>query len=85
VGFLFKDLGHFWSSISLKSAGSLNKVEILNILQDTKNVETGRSEMSEKRNLIKWLLDLPTDQWEVFSEKVKSDKQLKWILFMDEV
>ena len=85
MGFLFKDLGHFWSSISVKSAGSLNKEELLDILQDSRNIETGRSEMSKQRELIKRLSYLTKDQWKDFLEKVKTDKQLRWILFMDEV
>jgi hypothetical protein len=85
VGFLFKDLGQFWSSISVKSAGGLKTEEILNILQETKNVETGRSEMSKQRELIKRLSYLTKDQWKDFLEKVKTNKQLQWILFMDEV
>jgi hypothetical protein len=85
VEFLFIDLGHFWSSISVEGAGNLNKEEILNILQETKNVETGESEMSKREELIKRLINLTADQWKVFSEKVKTDKQLKWIPLMDEV
>jgi hypothetical protein len=85
VGFLFKDLGQFWSTISVKSAGSLTKEEILDILKKNKNVETGRSEMSKKEELFKKLSHLTNDQWEVFSGNVETDKQLKWILFMYEV
>jgi hypothetical protein len=85
VGFLFKDLGHFWSSISVENAGSLKEEEILYILQETKNVETGESEISKERELIKKLGNLTGEQWKTFLEKVKTDKQLRWILFMDEV
>jgi hypothetical protein len=85
VEFLFIDLGHFWTSISVEVAGSLKQEEILNILQETTNVETGESEISKKRELIIRLLNLTAGQWKVFSTKVKTDNHLKWILFMDEV
>jgi hypothetical protein len=55
------------------------------ILKESKNVRTRRSEMSKKEELIKRLLNLTAGQWKVFSEIVKTDKQLKWILLMDEV
>jgi hypothetical protein len=68
-----------------ESADQIETKEMRDILKESINVGSRKSEMSKKEELIQRFLNLTTDQWKVFSEIVKTDKKLKWILLMDEV